>query len=149
LKNHIVNERAIVPAFRLLNDTPMNDEQYLKHCLELLSQFAQTMVTRTEHLPQDESLRELAAAFQSLANGEGDLYTGGASLVTRLFTTYPDFAPTLPRELLWFLGGDCLHYMPDDEIDTFAQLADLRSAAAARGETLDLCAARAKLLNLQ
>jgi hypothetical protein len=127
----------------------MNDEQYRKQCLELLSEFAQTMVTRTEHLPPDDSLRELAAAFLALANGEGDLYGEGTSLVTRLFTTYPGFAPTLPRELLWFLGGDCLHYMPDEEIDTFAQLADLRSAAAARGETLDLRAARAKLLNLQ
>ena len=127
----------------------MNDEQYLKHCRELLSEFAHTMVTRTEHLPQDDSLRELAASFQSLADGEGDLYADGAGLITRLFTTYPDFAPTLPRELLWFLGGDCLNYMPDDEIDTFAQLAELRSAAAARGETLDLRAARAKLLNLQ
>jgi hypothetical protein len=127
----------------------MNDEQYRKHCLELLSEFAQTMVTRTEHLPPDDSLRELAAAFLALANGEGDLYGEGTSLVTRLFTTYPGFAPTLPRELLWFLGGDCLHYMPDEEIDTFAQLADLRSAAAARGETLDLRSARAKLLNLQ
>jgi len=127
----------------------MNDEQYLKHCLELLSDFAHTMVTRTEHLPEDDSLRAVTAAFQALANGEGDLYVDGASLVTRLFTTYPDFAPTLPRELLWFLGGDCLHYMPDDEIDTFQQLAELRSAAAARGETLDLRSARAKLLNLQ
>ncbi|RLA57228.1 MAG: dehydrogenase [Gammaproteobacteria bacterium] len=127
----------------------MNDEQYLKHALQLLSEFAQTMVTRTEHLPQDDSLRELTAAFQSLANGEGDLYGDGISLVTRLFTTYPDFAPTLPRELLWFFGGDCLHYMPDDEIATFAQLAELRGAAATRGETLDLRAARAKLLNLQ
>ena len=127
----------------------MNDEQYLKHCLELLSDFAQTMGTRTEHLPPEDSLRELAAAFQALSNSEGDLYEDGTSLVSRLFITYPDFAPTLPRELLWFLGGDCLHYMPDDEIDTFQQLAELRSAAAARGETLDLRSARAKLLNLQ
>ena len=127
----------------------MNDQQYRKHCLELLSEFAQTMVTRTEHLPPDDSLRELAAAFQSLANGEGDLYGDGASLVTRLFTTYPDFAPTLPRELLWFFGGDCLHYMPDDEIAQFQQLEDMRLEAASRGETFNLLDARAKLLNLQ
>ena len=48
------------------------------------------------------------------------------ALVARLFTTYPDFAPTFPRELLWFFGGDCLHYMPDEEIATFQQLEELR-----------------------
>ena len=127
----------------------MNDEQYLQHCLELFSEFSQNLITRTNHLPQGDTLRDLAAAFGSLAENEGDLYTDGAGLVSRLFTTYPDFAPTLPRELLWFLGGDCLHYMADDEIDTFQQLEDMRCAAAARGETLNLRAARAKLLNLQ
>jgi len=127
----------------------MNDDQYLKHCLDMLSEFAQTLVARTEHLPEEDSLRELAAAFQALPESGGDIYTEGAGLVSRLFTTYPDFAPTLPRALLWFLGGDCLHYMPDDEIDLFQQLDDMRAAAASRGETLDLRAARAKLLKLQ
>jgi hypothetical protein len=127
----------------------MNDDQYLKHCLDILSEFAQTLAMRTEHLPQDDSLRELAAAFQALPESADDIYTEGAVLVARLFTTYPDFAPTLPRALLWFLGGDCLHYMPDDEIDLFQELDDLRGAAASKGETLDLRAARAKLLKLQ
>ena len=127
----------------------MNDEQYLQHCRELLTDFAKTLVTRTKHLPDDDCLRELAAAFLSLADAEGDLYAEGPALVSRLFTTYPDFAPTLPRELLWFFGGDCLHYMADDEIDLFQQLEDMRLAAATRGETFDPRAGRAKLLNLQ
>jgi len=127
----------------------MNDEQYLQYCGELLASFAKDLVTRTEHLPTEDSLRELAASFQALANGEGDVYTEGANLVGRLFTTYPDFAPTLPRELLWFFGGDCLHFMPDEEIGQYQQLEEMRVAAAARGETLDLRAARAKLLKLQ
>ena len=127
----------------------MNDEQYLQHCLALLSDFAQTMITRTAHLPEDDSLRSLAEAFGALADSGADLYTEGSNLITRLFTTYPDFAPTLPRELLWFFGGDCLHYMPDDEIEQYQQLEEKRLAAAARGETLNLRAARAKLLKLQ
>ena len=127
----------------------MNDEQYLQYCAELLTSFAQELVTRTEHLPADDSLRELAANFKALADSGEDLYTEGANLVVRLFTTYPDFAPTLPRELLWFFGGDCLHFMPDEEIDQYQQLEEMRAAAAARGETLDLRDARAKLLKLQ
>ena len=127
----------------------MNDEQYLEHCHQLLSDFADTLFRRTDGLEAQDSFRQLAARFQNLANGQGDLYAEGPALVARLFTTYPDFAPTFPRELLWFFGGDCLHYMPDEEIATFQQLEELRLQAAARGETLNLQDARAKLLKLQ
>ena len=128
----------------------MNDEQYLLHCRELLSDFARGLSARTASLPQDDTLRQLAGEFERLArSSEADLYTEAAPLVDRLFTTYPDFAPTFPRELLWFFGGDCLHFMPDDEIALFQQLDEKRSEAAAGGNILDLQAARAKLLNLQ
>jgi hypothetical protein len=120
----------------------MNDEQYLTHCREALAQFADELALRASHLPP-------AGAFKALCDNAGDLYSDGPALVTRLFTTYPDFAPTFPRELLWFLGGECLHFMPDDEIELHQQLEELRTAAAAAGETLDLRAARSKLLKLQ
>ena len=67
----------------------------------------------------------------------------------RLFTTYPDFAPTFPRDLLWFFGGECLHFMPDSELELYQKLDSQRHEAAARGEQLDLATARAKLLKLQ
>lgn len=101
-------------------------------------------------MAESDSLRQLALAFRQLADDDqSDLYSVGPGLVDRLFTTYPDFAPTLPRELLWFFGGDCLHYMPDDEIALYQQLDELRAAAASRGEILNLQTARAKLLKLQ
>ena len=128
----------------------MNDEQYLSHCRELLTDFARALSRRTESLPPEDTLRQLAGDFERLARDSGSgLYTEAATLVDRLFTTYPDFAPTFPRELLWFFGGDCLHFMPDDEIALFQQLDDKRNQAAAGGTVLDLQAARAKLLNLQ
>lgn len=88
-------------------------------------------------------------SFKAVSLGELDLYTDGSSLVSRLFTTYPDFSPTFPRELLWFLGGDCLHFMPDDEIALYQALEEQREETAARGEIIDFTAARAKLLKLQ
>lgn len=127
----------------------MNDDQYLEHCRELLNEFARGLLARTEHLPADDSLRELAESFCALGSSSEDFYARGPALIDRLFTTYTDFAPTLPRELLWFFGGDCLHYMPDEEIARFQQLEEMRLAAAANGETLNLAEARAKLLNLQ
>jgi hypothetical protein len=127
----------------------MNDEQYLAQSLEQLQTFAAGLATRTGHLPEDDALRQLADGFSDLASGKLDLYRDGPALVSRLFTTYPEFAPSFPRDLLWFFGGDCLHFMPDNEIAIYQQLDDLRAEAADRGETLDMRSARASLKGLQ
>jgi hypothetical protein len=128
----------------------MNDEQYLLHCRERLAGFARELARRTESLAGDDGLRLLAGDFKRLADDPGaDVHTRLAPLVDRLFTTYPEFAPTFPRELLWFAGGDCLHFMPDDEIELYQRLDEQRGEATARGEVLDFRDARAKLLNLQ
>ena len=127
----------------------MNDEQYRQHCITQFEMFAKAMLERTEALNKNDALRELALALQDVAQGEQDLYSEGRTLVDRLFTTYPDFSPIFPRELLWFLGGDCLHFMPDEEIALYQQLEDQREQSAARGEIIDFAAARAKLLKLQ
>ncbi|MEP0201883.1 MAG: PA2817 family protein [Halioglobus sp.] len=127
----------------------MNDDQYLAHCQALMSKFSTDLEKRTEKLDAEDSLRQLAVAFTALSASPDQMYSQGLDLVTRLFTTYPDFAPSFPRDLLWFLGGDCLHYMPDDEIQQHQQLDEMRQEAAASGEALDLTQARANLLKLQ
>jgi hypothetical protein len=127
----------------------MDDAHYARHCREQLREFADSFTQRTAHLPQEDALRELAAAFARLADGSHDLYEEGPLLVSRLFTTYPDFAPAFPRDLLWFLAGDCLHYMPDEEIQVYQQLDEMRAAAAEQGKLLDLRQARASLQQLQ
>ena len=127
----------------------MNDEQYLKHCCDLLSAFSQRLSEQVSNLPANEALGELAHAITALAPGAPNFYDNGALLVSRLFTTYPELAPSVPRQLLWFFGGDCLHFMADEEISQFQELDDMRCDAATRGELLDLREARAKLMNLQ
>jgi hypothetical protein len=127
----------------------MNDMQYAEHCLQLLADYATDFVKRTESLESGDHLQELAGAFQVLVEAGPDIYIDGPNLISRLFTSYPDFAPDFPRELLWFLGGECLHFMPDDEIEVFQQLEELRTQAATRGEIIDFEAARAKLLKTQ
>lgn len=127
----------------------MNDDQYLAHCQNLMSSFSRDLEKRTEMLGEEDSLRQLAAAFVALSASPEKIYTQGSDLVARLFTTYPDFAPSFPRDLLWFLGGDCLHFMPDEEIQQHQQLDEMRHEAASRGAQLDFTQARAKLLKLQ
>ncbi|KGE03453.1 PA2817 family protein [Pseudohaliea rubra] len=99
----------------------MDDLEYAEHCRRLLETFAREFLNRTRELSPADGLRELALAFGEISAGGPDVYDQGRELVSRLFTTYPDFAPTFPRELLWFFGGECLHYMADDEIAEFEQ----------------------------
>ena len=127
----------------------MNDQEYTQHCRQVLADYSAGLAQRTRELPEGDHLRELAHAFVTLASDAGELYEDGPNLVMRLFTNYPDFAPDFPRELLWFLGGECLHFMPDEEIAVYQQLDDLRAEAAVRGEVIDFASARAKLLKSQ
>ncbi|MFT6260696.1 MAG: hypothetical protein ACJASH_001254, partial [Bermanella sp.] len=38
---------------------------------------------------------------------------------------YPTYAPHLGREVLWYFGGEALHFMPDPEIEKFQALDDM------------------------
>ena len=128
----------------------MNDEQYLAHCTELLAEFAKTLSQRTEALEQDDGLRALAVEFQRLANDPAaDVYNEVGSLVGRLFTTYPDFAPTFPGNCCGFLAGTVCTSCP--MMKSLSTSNWMTSAARLRdtGEIFDLQAARAKLLKLQ
>jgi len=97
----------------------MDDVEYAEYCRGLLDTFAREFLERTRELGPQDGLRELALAFGEVSAGGASYYDRGRELVSRLFTSYPEFAPTFPRELLWFLGGECLHYMPDEEIAEF------------------------------
>ena len=53
----------------------------------------------------------------------------GQALICKIVAAYPHLMPILPRDLLWFFGGDCLHYMPDDEIAIFQSIDEKREEA--------------------
>jgi hypothetical protein len=126
----------------------MNDAQYREHCIDLLTKFSGLLAKNCEHCSADDPLLEMSAGFKRIAAGE-DLYGSGPVLVNQLFASCPDLAPYFPREILWFLGGECLHLMPDREIAIYQQLDEQRWAAADSGEILNYHDARAKLLKLQ
>lgn len=126
----------------------MDDQRYREYCLELLGNFAGIVRKEAENASEGDPIKGLAAGFTTISTGV-DLYERGPGLAALLFASCPQLAPVFPRELLWFLGGDCLHYMPDEELAAYQQLDELRAEAAARGEVLDYQAEKAKLLKLQ
>ena len=94
-------------------------------------------------------LENLAGHFGELAERPEALLDDGPGLVARLFTLAPQLATAFPRDLLWYLGGECLHYMPDEEIETLTRMDENRQETAARGETYNWRDVRAAELGLQ
>ncbi|MFT6101575.1 MAG: hypothetical protein ACJATV_000005 [Granulosicoccus sp.] len=126
--------------------------QYLKHHVDLLQQFK----TASEKLPpfiqtkeNNEDDVEWLGALDQLCNMNDhneELNRQGQRLVLRVVSTYSHLMSLLSRDLLWFFGGDCLHYMPDEEIDFFQQLDELRFSAEAAGHSFDYAAAKEHLV---
>lgn len=61
----------------------------------------------------------------------------GQDLLCQVIQRYPQIAHLVPRDLLWFFGGDCLHFMPDEELDLYQQLEERRYEAECNGEPFD------------
>jgi len=126
--------------------------QYLKHHVDLLQQFK----TASEKLPpfiqteeNNEDDAEWLGALDQLCNMKDhneEMNGQGQRLVLRVVSTYSHLMPLLSRDLLWFFGGDCLHYMPDEEIDFYQQLDELRFSAEEAGHSFDYAAAKEHLV---
>lgn len=61
----------------------------------------------------------------------------GQDLMCQVIQRYPQIAHLVPRDLLWFFAGDCLHFMPDDEIDLYQALEERRFEAEENEEPFD------------
>jgi hypothetical protein len=61
----------------------------------------------------------------------------GQDLLCQVIQRYPQIAHLVPRDLLWNFGGDCLHFMPDEEIDLYTALEERRFEAEENEEPFD------------
>jgi hypothetical protein len=61
----------------------------------------------------------------------------GQDLLCQVIQRYPQIAHLVPRDLLWFFAGDCLHFMPDEEIELYQALDERRYEAEANEEPFD------------
>lgn len=97
----------------------------------------------------DEQALEYLAQLEALPNLEGtDYIEQGQRVLTRTVASFAHLTPLLPRDLLWHFGGDCLHFMPDEEIDKFQQLDEQLHQAISENKPFDYAAERARILGL-
>ena len=126
----------------------MDDQLFHREQLLQFQRFSGRLEAQAAE-PDGESLRPLAEAFAAVAADPGILHEDAPALVARLFTVAPAYAQDFPRDLLWYLGADCLHFMPDEEIDQFNALDEDRRSAAERGLRFDWSGAVASYRTLQ
>lgn len=115
---------------------------YLDHHLALLAHLRSILVAlgEAEQVPEEshalflERFDELLSELQS--DPENSLYLG-QDLLSQIFHRYPQIAHLVPRDLLWFFGGDCLHFMPDEELDLYQALEERRFEAEQNDEPFD------------
>lgn len=114
---------------------------HLEHHLALLAHLRGILLAmgETEQV-SDESHALFLERFDELLMSLPDVPEErhlGQDLICQVFHRYPQIAHLVPRDLLWFFGGDCLHYMPDDEISLFQELDERRNQAELDGVPFD------------
>ncbi|MCW8885177.1 MAG: dehydrogenase [Motiliproteus sp.] len=93
-------------------------------------------------------LAQLVILVKALEEHDDNSNYIGQEVLSRLVRCYPHLVPLFDRDLFWFFGGDCLHFMPDEEIEQFQQLDELRFKAEAKGEVFNVEEARARIFKL-
>ncbi len=123
-----------------------NDKLYLDYQRHLISIMRINLAKLTaddnsesEGLPDD-----LVAKLDEIHNTQAidqNFYDNGQQIICRIISGFPQLTPQIPRPLLWFFGGDCLHYMPDEEIELHQQLEEARVLANQDDEQFDFAEA--------
>ncbi len=134
--------RETLYTAQLFSRGPVMANSYLEHHLALLQHLRNILgaLGEAEQVPEENHglfLERFDELMDELPRDpEGAQYLG-QDLISQVFHRYPQIAHLVPRDLLWFFGGDCLHFMPDEEIDLFQRLDERRYEAEERGETFD------------
>ncbi len=66
---------------------------------------------------------EFLTLMDSLSEPDNEeIQQSGQQVINTIVTRYPHITPMVPRDLFWFFGGDCLHFLGDEEIEVFQKL---------------------------
>lgn len=84
-----------------------------------------------------ESIKEQLHQMIAICEAEEDYSTTGQDLISHVFTLHPNITHLVPRDLIWLLGGPCLHYLSDKELDLYNELDERRYQAELNKEPFD------------
>ncbi|AFU98027.1 PA2817 family protein [Simiduia agarivorans] len=124
---------------------------YLAYHKHLIAQLAQRATELLESAPfREEAHSDLSKRLTALVNASPDdaFYTEGQACLCKIIAAWPQLTSSVARDLLWFFGGDCLQFMPDDEIRQFQTLDEARFEAESTGDTPDYGKLRQQIFGL-
>ncbi|MEK9712794.1 MAG: PA2817 family protein [Thalassolituus sp.] len=112
----------------------------LSYHLELLQETLQRLEKAAAHDSEaigGDILQQFRDLIDQLTEHSDSAYDQGQDLIAKIATHQPQLMPTLDRALLWFFGGECLHFLTDDEINRFQHLDEMAAEAEADGKEYD------------
>ena len=71
-----------------------------------------------------DGLMDTLQQCQSELQSGGDYPAIGQQLIGTIVTHFPDIMPSVHRDLLWCFGGECLHFLGDEELERYQALED-------------------------
>lgn len=96
-----------------------------------------------------EFLDLFTALIDDFEQHQPHAYDDGQTLLIRLVRAYPQFVPLLGRDLFWLFGGECLHFMSDEEIGQFQQLEETMADLESSNTEVDYLALRQSFFEAQ
>lgn len=100
----------------------------VQRALAALRPLHHSCLQRIRAVGPDEDSQRLLAAFERLLEQlqqlAPDYEQQGRNVLLRLQNQWPELWGEVDRELLWFFGGDCLHFLGDEEIRAFQERDD-------------------------
>ena len=90
----------------------------------LLQQVEQTLGATGSSEAVDMIKQRFEQIFAAIDGGHEYTYLA-QDAVSNLITMHPNLTALIPRQLLWQLGGTCLHFLGDEEIDQFSSADEL------------------------
>ena len=142
-------EDGIVTPYVKRNDRQMNQSLYHTQLVKQLSEFLRTISAQSGALNPEHPFQLWCQRTSGLLEAQPLKLDEITDQVNTLFTHFADLTPLFPRDILFFLGGDCLHYMPDEEIQAYQAPDELRYSAESQGKSFDWETSKHSLKKLQ
>ena len=127
----------------------MHYTQYFTYHVDLLRQFKENISQDRPYQVDIDELSDNDQQFMSTLDKicaaetySEEMSEQGQWLVGQIVNGYNHLLIAFSRDLLWFFGGSCLHFMPDQEIDFYQQLDELRYAAENQDRPFDIAIAK-------
>ncbi|MCZ2720241.1 hypothetical protein O1D97_00930 [Marinomonas sp. 15G1-11] len=113
----------------------------------ILDSFTELKQRMFEHAPfnqkplaeeEEDFLQKWHILMEEIKSLSHDYLFTAQELLARLIRCYPNLTALVKRELLWLIGGECLHFLGDEELALYQQFEELAYEYEQTGQEYDI-----------